>query len=199
MKIPRLKERLTRIIQDHRTDFRLHESCVKVIKADCVQLMRRLNRAQLRAVAMPVGKVSCALCGDRLAVRPRLEEPPRSREEEGGDGQARVIVFFCSHAYHQACLQHEGRAFKARAEHADRRRSRVHASFSERFGSSPLPGGGDGTRLDEALERAAAGARTPGSYGGGGGGRESRAHSTGEASLRFYCILCASEAHDESG
>jgi hypothetical protein len=67
----------------------LREGCNAILSADCVSLAEKLHRKQ--SAAMRVDQFAkCASCNTRIL--------PVSE-------QAGLVVFFCSHVYHQRCLK----------------------------------------------------------------------------------------------
>ncbi|XP_078448521.1 vacuolar protein sorting 41 [Wolffia australiana] len=92
LRIPRLRDRLIKIITDYRTETSLRQGCNDILKADVVNLLIKYYKEARRAVYMgsmegEKNSVRCCLCLDRL-----------SRQDSG------VVVFFCCHAYHLPCL-----------------------------------------------------------------------------------------------
>ncbi|KAK1303126.1 hypothetical protein QJS10_CPB11g02298 [Acorus calamus] len=119
LQIPRLRDRLVKIITDYRTETSLRQGCNDILKADCVNLLLKYYNEARRAVylgednghgktedeAVPQTNVNtlnirtsavkckvrgggrCCMCFDPFNIR-----------------DLSVVVFFCCHAYHVACL-----------------------------------------------------------------------------------------------
>jgi hypothetical protein len=87
MQIVGLRDRLVKIISDYNLQMSLREGCKEILKADCVDLAKRLNRGQKRAIQIEESR--CAVCAAQI-ISPRPSQG--------------VVIFFCSHVYHQSCL-----------------------------------------------------------------------------------------------
>lgn len=84
-----LRDRLVKIISDYNLQMSLREGCNVILKADCVGLGKRLHAGQ--NAGMKVGtQTKCASCTSQVV--PAKE-------------QGNIVVFFCSHVYHQRCLR----------------------------------------------------------------------------------------------
>jgi len=90
MKIPGLREKLRKIIQDYLLQMSLREGCNNILKADCVLLQRRLFNGQRRGQKV-TNMTKCSICG--LPVLGMM-----SRAQGG------IVSFFCTHVYHTACI-----------------------------------------------------------------------------------------------
>ncbi|CAD6261788.1 unnamed protein product [Miscanthus lutarioriparius] len=77
LEIPRLRDRLVKIVTDYRTETSLRNGCNDILKADCVNLLVKYYHEARRGVYMA------------------------SMDEE----DISVIVFYCCHAYHLSCLE----------------------------------------------------------------------------------------------
>uniref|UniRef100_A0A8C4NBS6 Vacuolar protein sorting-associated protein 41 homolog n=1 Tax=Eptatretus burgeri TaxID=7764 RepID=A0A8C4NBS6_EPTBU len=91
MKIPQLRDSLVKILQDYNLQISLREGCEKILVADCVGLMKKLQRAQRRGVRVDDDQL-CETC--ELPILP--EDVNRGVD---------VIVFFCNHVFHKECLR----------------------------------------------------------------------------------------------
>ncbi|MCO5579749.1 hypothetical protein L7F22_033609 [Adiantum nelumboides] len=116
MQIPRLRDRLVKIVTDYRTETSLRNGCNNILKADCVNLSVRYlgearhaifvgsrdegtnERAQSVGLsrlpsqggtptAMTGGSGKCCICFDPVALQ-----------------NVSVVAFFCTHVYHVTCL-----------------------------------------------------------------------------------------------
>ncbi|KAI5078208.1 hypothetical protein GOP47_0005879 [Adiantum capillus-veneris] len=117
MQIPRLRDRLVKIVTDYRTETSLRHGCNNILKADCVNLSVRYlfearqaifvgsrdeggtnKRAQSMGLsklpsqggtttAMTGGSGKCCICFDPVALQ-----------------NVSVVAFFCTHVYHVTCL-----------------------------------------------------------------------------------------------
>lgn len=87
--IERLRDRLVKIISDYNLQMSLREGCNVILTADVVSLEEKLNRGQCRAMKVEQS-ARCAICTGQVIPA----------KERGG-----LVVFFCSHVYHQHCLQ----------------------------------------------------------------------------------------------
>ncbi|MCO5553723.1 hypothetical protein L7F22_007249 [Adiantum nelumboides] len=116
MQIPRLRDRLVKIVTDYRTETSLRHGCNNILKADCVNLSVRYlgearhaifvgsrdegtnERAQSVGLSrlpsqggtpttMTGGSGKCCICFDPVALQ-----------------NVSVVAFFCTHVYHVTCL-----------------------------------------------------------------------------------------------
>ncbi|KAI4334309.1 hypothetical protein L6164_019020 [Bauhinia variegata] len=121
LEIPRLRDRLVKIITDYRTETSLRHGCNDILKADCVNLLIKYYKEARHGIY---------LSNEEDEVRPKrsdvhapqvFERSPSLRTVEVksktiGGGRCcicfdpfsiqnvSVIVFFCCHAYHTTCL-----------------------------------------------------------------------------------------------
>ncbi|XP_058097967.1 vacuolar protein sorting-associated protein 41 homolog isoform X2 [Magnolia sinica] len=120
LQIPRLRDRLVKIITDYRTETSLRHGCNDILKADCVNLLVKYYKEARHAVLLGIeedearGKRddSSTQASERAASSGNLEV--NSRTKGGGRccmcfdplsiQNLSVIVFFCCHAYHITCL-----------------------------------------------------------------------------------------------
>ena len=67
----------------------LRDGCNQILKTDCVSLSSRLHRAKNVPITISSKNV-CATCNNPVLL-----------------SSDTVILFYCSHAYHQKCLRKE--------------------------------------------------------------------------------------------
>jgi len=89
-----LRDRLVKIISDYNLQTSLREGCNVILKADCVSLAKRLNAGQNAAMRVSTHS-KCASCA----------APVVPAKDQGG-----LVIFFCTHVYHQRCLSNAHRA-----------------------------------------------------------------------------------------
>ena len=89
-----LRDRLVKIISDYNLQMSLREGCNVILKADCVSLAKRLNAGQNAAMKVST-QSKCASCAAQVVPA----------KEQGG-----LVIFFCSHVYHQRCLRNAHRS-----------------------------------------------------------------------------------------
>ncbi|EPS74380.1 hypothetical protein M569_00372, partial [Genlisea aurea] len=116
LEIPKLRDRLVKIITDYRTETSLRHMCNDILKADCVNLLIKCYKEARRAIYLSSegdeprskrekdksssssserrnvksksrGGTRCCMCFDPFAIH-----------------DASIYVFFCCHAYHETCL-----------------------------------------------------------------------------------------------
>lgn len=125
MHIPRLRDRLVRIITDYRTETSLRHGCNDILKADCVNLLVRYYDEARHAIF--VGSRDDGLTPGMNGRRGSVDKPMTRQSSLGGKGSrtnlntggsgrccicldpvalqnVSVIAFFCTHAYHVTCL-----------------------------------------------------------------------------------------------
>ncbi|KAG6472337.1 vacuolar protein sorting-associated protein 41 homolog [Zingiber officinale] len=122
LEIPRLRDRLVKIITDYRTETSLRHGCNAILKTDCVNLLIKYYKEARRAVYLGI---------EEEAVRRKREDDAASPKTDGsangvkhmvvksktrGSGRCclcfdpfyiqsiSVVVFFCCHGYHVSCL-----------------------------------------------------------------------------------------------
>ncbi|XP_024534538.1 vacuolar protein sorting-associated protein 41 homolog [Selaginella moellendorffii] len=86
MPVPRLRDRLVKVITDYKTETSLRGGCNNILKADRRDL--QLKRYSSSRTAVVAGKSPCCICSDLLASQ-----------------RVAVVTFFCGHFYHVTCLQ----------------------------------------------------------------------------------------------
>ncbi|KAI9080167.1 hypothetical protein K1719_037845 [Acacia pycnantha] len=122
MEIPRLRDRLVKIITDYRTEMSLRHGCNDILKADCVNLLIKYYKEARHGVylsneAEPRAKRSenhYSQVVEKSTVLRNVEVKSKNR----GGGRCcicfepfsiqnvsdSVVIFFCCHAYHSTCL-----------------------------------------------------------------------------------------------
>ncbi|KAG9442877.1 hypothetical protein H6P81_018731 [Aristolochia fimbriata] len=119
--IPRLRDRLVKIITDYRTETSLRHGCNDILKADCVNLLVKYYQEARHAVYLgsfededhPMEDNRVNQLNER-SINGKTMEVKSKRKRGGGRccmcldplsiQNLSVIVFFCCHAYHVTCL-----------------------------------------------------------------------------------------------
>ncbi|KAL4591640.1 hypothetical protein LXL04_004610 [Taraxacum kok-saghyz] len=119
LEIPRLRDRLVKIITDYRTETSLRHGCNKILKADIVNLLVKYYKEARRAIFLTDTENGTRSNTDHEGSNPMDRAPvlksmePKSKTRAGGRCcicfeplpiQTSVVVFFCCHAYHLNCL-----------------------------------------------------------------------------------------------
>ncbi|KAL5213790.1 hypothetical protein ABZP36_002942 [Zizania latifolia] len=122
LEIPRLRDRLVKIVTDYRTETSLRHGCNDILKADCVNLLVKYYHEARRGVYMAsmdeevtgtrVDEGSSRATERSSSVR-ALEIKSRTRcgarcclcFDPLSIQDISVIVFHCCHAYHLSCLE----------------------------------------------------------------------------------------------
>ncbi|KAJ9554711.1 hypothetical protein OSB04_009325 [Centaurea solstitialis] len=120
LEIPRLRDRLVKIITDYRTETSLRHGCNDILKADIVNLLVKYYNEARRAIYLSNEETEARSnmdneggnLMDRAPVLKSMEG--KSKTRAGGRccicfdplsiQNASVIVFFCCHSYHLNCL-----------------------------------------------------------------------------------------------
>ncbi|KAK8683394.1 hypothetical protein V6N13_039455 [Hibiscus sabdariffa] len=119
LEIPRLRDRLVKIITDYRTETSLRHGCNDILKADCVNLLVKYYNEAKRAVCLsseedaPRSKRDANRASQ--TVTPIVRNMDVKSKTRGGGRccicfdpfsiqNVSVVVFFCCHAYHTTCL-----------------------------------------------------------------------------------------------
>uniref|UniRef100_A0A0D9XYG1 Vacuolar protein sorting-associated protein 41 homolog n=2 Tax=Leersia perrieri TaxID=77586 RepID=A0A0D9XYG1_9ORYZ len=122
LEIPRLRDRLVKIVTDYRTETSLRHGCNDILKADCVNLLVKYYHEARRGVYM--------VSMDEEVTGTRVDEGSSRVNERSSSLRAleiksrtrcgarcclcfdplsiqdiSVIVFYCCHAYHTSCLE----------------------------------------------------------------------------------------------
>ncbi|KAK1272690.1 hypothetical protein QJS04_geneDACA019150 [Acorus gramineus] len=119
LQIPRLRDRLVKIITDYRTETSLRQGCNDILKADCVNLLLKYYNEARRAVYLGEdnghGKIEDEAAPQTNVNTPNIRTSAVKCKVRGGGRccmcfdpfnirDLSVVVFFCCHAYHVACL-----------------------------------------------------------------------------------------------
>ncbi|OVA17911.1 Clathrin [Macleaya cordata] len=118
LQIPRLRDRLVKIITDYRTETSLRHGCNDILKADCVNLLVKYYKEARHAVCLGSGEDEVRPKRDNGRATERGAGGVRRMEKYKTRGGGRccmcfdpfsimnvsVVVFFCCHAYHTTCL-----------------------------------------------------------------------------------------------
>ncbi|XP_040931424.1 vacuolar protein sorting-associated protein 41 homolog isoform X3 [Gossypium hirsutum] len=121
LEIPRLRDRLVKIITDYRTETSLRHGCNDILKADCVDLLVKYYKEARRAVYLSNEEDDTRSKRDASGASLPIEKTSsvrnmvvKSKTRGGGRcclcfdpfsiQNVSVIVFFCCHAYHTTCL-----------------------------------------------------------------------------------------------
>ncbi|XP_061345356.1 vacuolar protein sorting-associated protein 41 homolog isoform X2 [Gastrolobium bilobum] len=121
MEIPRLRDRLVKIITDYRTETSLRHGCNDILKADCVNLLIKYYKEAKHGIYLsnqgdePQAKRNDINASHVFEKSPSLRTMEvKSKTRAGGRccicfdpfsiQNVSVIVFFCCHAYHTTCL-----------------------------------------------------------------------------------------------
>ncbi|GER55616.1 vacuolar protein sorting-associated protein, partial [Striga asiatica] len=119
LEIPRLRDRLVKIITDYRTETSLRHGCNDILKADCVNLLIKYYKEARRAIYLSNEEDK-----SRDNKKGQSQSTERSLSIKGTDVKSRIkggtrccicfdpfsiqdvsiYVFFCCHAYHETCL-----------------------------------------------------------------------------------------------
>ncbi|KAK6788021.1 hypothetical protein RDI58_016546 [Solanum bulbocastanum] len=121
LEIPRLRDRLVKIVTDYRTETSLRHGCNDILKADCMNLLVKYYKEAKRGVCLSDevddtssrrGEKSVSHLGERTMSMKSVEVKSKTR----GGGRCcicfdpfsilnvSIIAFFCCHAYHTTCL-----------------------------------------------------------------------------------------------
>lgn len=119
LEIPRLRDRLVKIITDYRTETSLRHGCNDILKADIVNLLVKYYKEARRAIYLSNEENGTRSNTDQDGSNPMDRAPvlksmdAKSKTRAGTRCcicfeplaiNANVIVFFCCHAYHLNCL-----------------------------------------------------------------------------------------------
>ncbi|XP_031112370.1 vacuolar protein sorting-associated protein 41 homolog [Ipomoea triloba] len=121
LEIPRLRDRLVKIVTDYRTETSLRHGCNDILKADCVNLLIKYYKEAKRGIHLSDevdearskrGEQRASNLVDRSLSIKSMEVKSKTR----GGGRCcicfdpfsmqnvSIIAFFCCHAYHLTCL-----------------------------------------------------------------------------------------------
>ncbi|XP_072108209.1 vacuolar protein sorting-associated protein 41 homolog isoform X1 [Mobula birostris] len=97
MEIPNLRDSLVKILQDYNLQILLREGCKKIIVTDCLALLKKMHKTQMRGVRVDEENI-CGSC--HSPILPAEAAKPFS-----------VVVFYCRHIFHKDCLPSPGMQF----------------------------------------------------------------------------------------
>ncbi|GMH11106.1 hypothetical protein Nepgr_012947 [Nepenthes gracilis] len=120
LEIPRLRDRLVKIIADYRTETSLRQGCNDILKADCINLLIKYYKEARHAIYLSNEEDEArSKRDDKRAVEslgrgPSLRNLELKSKTRGGGRccmcfdpfsiqNVSVVVFFCCHAYHMTC------------------------------------------------------------------------------------------------
>ncbi|KAF5937666.1 hypothetical protein HYC85_025172 [Camellia sinensis] len=133
LEIPRLRDRLVKIITDYRTETSLRHGCNDILKADCVNLLIKYYKEARRAIYLSNEEDETRAKRNDSSSRASQTEIMKTTEVKSktkGGGRCcicfdpfsiqhvSIIVFFCCHAYHTTCLLDSTNAVLAKKEAA---------------------------------------------------------------------------------
>ncbi|GFZ17830.1 vacuolar protein sorting 41 [Actinidia rufa] len=121
LEIPRLRDRLVKIITDYRTETSLRHGCNDILKTDCVNLLIKYYKEATRAIYLSNEEDEARAKRDEIRASQSSERTPIARTMEvksktRGSGRCcicfdpfsiqnvSIIAFFCCHSYHATCL-----------------------------------------------------------------------------------------------
>ncbi|CAL0304043.1 unnamed protein product [Lupinus luteus] len=120
LEIPRLRDRLVKIITDYRTETSLRQGCNDILKADCVNLLIKYYKEAKHGISLnnedePRVKRRNSDASQVFEKSLSLRTGEVKSKASGGGRccicfdpfyiqNVSVIVFFCCHAYHATCL-----------------------------------------------------------------------------------------------
>ncbi|KAL0390596.1 UNVERIFIED_CONTAM: Vacuolar protein sorting-associated protein 41 [Sesamum calycinum] len=122
LEIPRLRDRLVKIITDYRTETSLRHGCNDILKADCVNLLIKYYKEARRAICLSNEEEEFRTKRDNKNRSSQFAERSMSirtmevkSKVRGGTRccmcfdpfaihDVSIYVFFCCHAYHETCL-----------------------------------------------------------------------------------------------
>ncbi|KAJ8432343.1 hypothetical protein Cgig2_021113 [Carnegiea gigantea] len=128
LEIPRLRDRLVKIVTDYRTETSLRHGCNDILKADIVNLLIKYYKEARHAVYLgneedeARAKRNDNRTAESLARAPSLRHMDlKSKTRAGGRccmcfdpltiQNVSVVVFFCCHAYHLTCYMDSSNTF----------------------------------------------------------------------------------------
>ncbi|KNA17401.1 hypothetical protein SOVF_080170 [Spinacia oleracea] len=120
LEIPRLRDRLVKIITDYRTETSLRHGCQDILKADIVNLLVKYYKEARHAIYMSNAEDEARTKRDEKRMEESVTKPPnfknmdlKSKTRVGGRCcmcfdpfstlNVSVVIFFCCHAYHMTC------------------------------------------------------------------------------------------------
>ncbi|CAO2813254.1 unnamed protein product [Amaranthus hypochondriacus] len=120
LEIPRLRDRLVKIITDYRTETSLRHGCNDILKADIVNLLVKYYKEARHAIYLSNEEDEARTKRDDKRMADSLTKAPslrnmdlKSKTRAGGRccmcfdpfsiQSVSVVIFFCCHAYHMTC------------------------------------------------------------------------------------------------
>ncbi|XP_020389559.1 vacuolar protein sorting-associated protein 41 homolog isoform X4 [Rhincodon typus] len=94
MEIPNLRDSLVKILQDYNLQILLREGCKKIIVSDCLTLLKKMQKTQLRGVCVDEENI-CESCHSPILPTDIAKT-------------FSVVVFHCRHMFHKDCLPTPG-------------------------------------------------------------------------------------------
>ncbi|XP_038665866.1 vacuolar protein sorting-associated protein 41 homolog isoform X2 [Scyliorhinus canicula] len=94
MEIPNLRDSLVKILQDYNLQILLREGCKKIIVSDCLTLLKKMHKTQLRGVRVDEENI-CESCHSPILPADTAKT-------------FNVVVFHCRHMFHKDCLPTPG-------------------------------------------------------------------------------------------
>ncbi|CAM8892626.1 unnamed protein product [Rhodiola kirilowii] len=116
MEIPRLRDRLVKIITDYRTETSLRHGCNDIFKADCVNLLLKYYKEARHGVLLSNEEDKDRGKRETIRASQSLVQTMVMKTKTRGGGkccmcfdplpiqEAAIIMFFCCHPYHMTCL-----------------------------------------------------------------------------------------------
>ncbi|XP_074574083.1 vacuolar protein sorting-associated protein 41 homolog [Curcuma longa] len=122
LEIPRLRDRLVKIVTDYRTETSLRHGCNDILKTDCVNLLIKYYKEARRAVYLGIEEEAAHRKREDDAASPKADRAANDvkhmvvKSKTRGGGRCclcfdpfyiqniSVVVFFCCHGYHISCL-----------------------------------------------------------------------------------------------
>ncbi|XP_065625524.1 vacuolar protein sorting-associated protein 41 homolog isoform X2 [Quercus suber] len=120
LEIPRLRDRLVKIITDYRTETSLRHGCNDILKADCVNLLVKYYKEARHGIYLSNEEEEARAKRNDSSASQEIEKSSmrttevKSKTRGGGRccmcfdpfsiQNVSVIAFFCCHAYHMTCL-----------------------------------------------------------------------------------------------
>ncbi|MBN3324662.1 VPS41 protein, partial [Atractosteus spatula] len=94
MEIPNLRDSLVKILQDYNLQILLREGCKKILVADSLSLLKKMQRTQMRGVRVDEENI-CESCHAPILPSDTAKT-------------FNVVVFHCRHMFHKECLPSPG-------------------------------------------------------------------------------------------
>ncbi|XP_032875860.1 vacuolar protein sorting-associated protein 41 homolog isoform X1 [Amblyraja radiata] len=94
MEIPNLRDSLVKILQDYNLQILLREGCKKIIVTDCLALLKKMHKTQMRGVCVDEENI-CGSCHSPILPADAAKT-------------FSAVVFHCRHIFHKDCLPSPG-------------------------------------------------------------------------------------------